>query len=115
MSSCPTYPATTVGQAADLLVDDANRMHQLVHGGVDTVVETCEGNGDIPSWARALNQRATYKTPLDWANGTTETDLTQPRTFDDQIYVPLRTPTTMGVSPGDDWSLYSYTNMLYDV
>lgn len=111
--ACPnlTYPSTTNQQAIDLNIHNSNQFHILINGGVTDEIETCEGNGNLPSWAKALNERATYKTPLAWAVSSTETDLTQPRTFNDQIYVPLRTPALMDTSPDNNWSLYSFTNI----
>lgn len=106
------YPATTNQQAIDLNIHNSNQFHILINGSVTDEIETCEGNGNLPSWAKALNERATYKTPLAWQIGVTETDLTQPRVFDDQIYVPLRTPALMDTSPDNNWSLYSYTQII---
>src|SRR5690606_27123782 len=62
-------------------------------------VETFEGNGNIPSVAKAMYDAAAYKEPIAWVNGDTEADLLQPRLYLDNVYVPLYVPAPLTASP----------------
>lgn len=104
------YPSTTNDQAVALNIDNANKFHEVVNGSITTTVSTYEGNGTIPSVAKALFDAAAYKTPLAWESGVTETDLVQPRVFGGNLYVPLQVPAAMSVSPDSNWRLFQQLN-----
>lgn len=103
----PIYPAVTNQQAISLNIFNAEQFHQIVNGGITTTVQTYEGNGNIPSVAKAMYDAAAYKVPVDWVDGGTETELMQPRKYLDNIYVPLYVPAPMTASPDSSvWRLY---------
>lgn len=102
-----TYPATNNSEAIDLNIDSANRWRSILTGDVNTIVETFEGGGTVPSISKALADLAAYKSPLEWASGETETDLLQPRSLNDFLFVPLRVPAPMDALPSDAyWKVY---------
>ena len=107
MATKPTVPATNNAEAIELNIFTANQFQTLVFGGVDDEVETYEGGAYLPSVAKALNEMATYKGPIPWIDGGTETDILQPREFGGFVYVPTRVPAPMGIIPTDSyWKLY---------
>lgn len=107
MATTPVYPATTNQQAIALNIFNAEQFHQIVNGDISTTVETFEGNGNIPSVAKALYDAVAYKEPVAWVNGDTELDLVQPRLYLDNVYVPLYVPAPMGASPDSSvWRLW---------
>ena len=91
------YPAETFSEAVDLAIDGANKLRNFVNGDITTDITTEEGV--IPSVAKALNEAAAYKTPIAWNNGDVQTDLLQPRDFNNIVYVPRTIPVTLGASP----------------
>jgi len=102
-----TYPATNNQEAVDLNILNANAFHMVLNGDVTTDVPTYEGNGTIPSVAKALHTMAAYKAPIPWEEGVSEADILQPRTFADNIFVPIRVPAVMDSIPSDlYWKLY---------
>lgn len=105
--TAPVYPATTSAEAVALTISNANQLHEVVNGDTETVVETFEGLGSIPSVAKALKDAAAYKVPTAWAEGVTETELLQPRIYEGSVFVPLMAPAPMGVIPDSNWRLYS--------
>lgn len=104
----PIYPATSNQQAIDLNISNANQFFTILQGGIEDFIPTYEGNGEIPSVAKALNEAAAYKVPLPWQTTGEETDLLQPREFNDDIYVPLKVPAEFSTAPSNEfWRLYS--------
>jgi len=102
----PVYPATNNAEAVELNIYNANQFFTVLNGGIDASISTYEGNGDIPSIAKALNEAAAYKTPLDWATSGEETDLLQPRLFENGLYIPLKVPAPFAASPSSSaWRL----------
>lgn len=105
------FPAETFSEAVDLAIDGANKLRDFVNGDINTTISTEEG-GDIPSVAKALNEAAAYRTPIAWNNGDVQTDLVQPRDFNNSIYVPRIVPVTLGASPttgpSGEWRLLLY-------
>lgn len=103
----PTYPATNNQEAVDLNILNSNTFHIVVNGGITDEADTYEGNGKIPSVLKAINTMATYKAPIAWVDGGTETDILQPRLFGDFVFVPINVPAPMGSIPSDtNWKLY---------
>lgn len=98
MATYPTNPASTFLQATDLAVFASNQLYDFVNGDITVSIETEEG-GDIPSVAKALHEAAAYREPIAWSNGAVQTDLVQPRDFNNTIYVPRLVPVTLGASP----------------
>jgi len=104
----PIYPASNNQQAIDLNISNANQFFTILQGGIDDFIPTYEGNGEIPSVAKALNEAAAYKVPLAWTTTGEETDLLQPRIFNEDIYVPLTVPAPFSTAPSNEfWRLYS--------
>jgi hypothetical protein len=102
-----TYPATNNQEAVDLNILNANAFHMVLNGDATTDVPTYEGNGTIPSVAKALHTMAAYKVPIPWEEGVSEADILQPRVFADNIFVPIRVPAVMDSIPSDlYWKLY---------
>ncbi len=102
-----TYPANTNNEAIELNIQNANQFHKVLQGNITDFIETYEGEGDIPSVAKAMYEAAAYKVGLPWEQGTTETDLLQPRIFGNEYYVPLQVPAVMGEEPvNSSWRLY---------
>lgn len=102
-----TYPATNNKQAIDLNIDSANRWRQILTGDINTTVETFEGGGNVPSVAKAIADLAAYKSPIAWNEGSNETDILQPRTFNNFVFVPIRVPAPMDAIPNDFyWKAY---------
>jgi len=104
----PVYPASNNQQAIDLNISNANQFFTILQGGIDDFIPTYEGNGEIPSVAKALNEAAAYKVPLAWQTTGEETDLLQPREYNGDIYVPLSVPAPFSGAPSNSfWRLYS--------
>lgn len=104
----PVYPATNNSEAIELNISNANQFFTILQGGVDDYIQTYEGNGEIPSVAKALHEAAAYKTPLAWQTSGEETDLLQPRLFNGDIYVPLSVPAPFNAAPDSAyWRMYS--------
>ena len=102
------YPASNNQQAIDLNISNANQFFTILQGGIEDFIPTYEGNGEIPSVAKALNEAAAYKVPLAWQTTGEETDLLQPRIFNEDIYVPLSVPAPFSGAPSNSfWRLYS--------
>jgi len=107
MAISPTYPAQNYDDAVELTIFSSNQFHLVLQGDVDTEVPTYEGNGNIPSVSKALNEMAAYKVPIAWSSGSSETDLMQPRLFADYVYVPTISPALMDAAPDNTyWKLY---------
>lgn len=103
-----TYPATTNDEAVALNVQTSNQFSEVINGSITKEVTTYEGNGPIPSVSKALYDAAAYKVPTAWSAGGTETDLMQPREYNNRIYVPLAVPADMDSVPDStQWRLYS--------
>lgn len=103
----PIYPATTNQQAIALTIFNAEQFHQIINGSITTSVQTYEGHGNIPSVAKALHDAAAYKEPIAWVSGDIETELMQPRLYNNNVYVPLQVPAVMGATPDSNvWRLY---------
>lgn len=101
------YPATSNSEAVDLNIDSANRWRSILVGDVNTLVETFEGGGTVPSISKAIADLAAYKSPIAWEAGAEETDLLQPRLFSDFLFVPTKVPAPMDVLPSDSyWKVY---------
>lgn len=104
----PVYPASNNQQAIDLNISNANQFFTILQGGIDDFIPTYEGNGEIPSVAKALNEAAAYKVPVAWQTTGEETDLLQPREYNGDIYVPLSVPAPFSGAPSNSfWRLYS--------
>lgn len=102
------YPATNNDEAVALIIQNADQFHTVVQGSILDTIPTYEGNGNIPSVAKAMYDAAAYKVPVDWASGSTETELMQPRIYNNNLYVPLQVPALMDPIPDDTkWRLYS--------
>ena len=107
----PVYPATNNAEAIELNISNANQFFTILQGGIDDFIVTYEGNGEIPSVAKALHEAAAYRTPLPWQTSGEETDLLQPRLFDGDIYVPLSVPAPFNTTPDNAyWRMYSTRN-----
>lgn len=103
----PTYPAVNFNDAVELNIFNANQFHLVMQGDINTDVITYEGNGVIPSVQKALHNMAVYKTPTLWVIGEEQTDLVQPRLYEDFIFVPISVPQILGTFPTDaGWKLY---------
>ena len=116
----PKYPAVTNAEAIDLNIFTSNQFYTVLQGGIDDSITTYEGNGDIPSVAKALNEAAAYKVPLAWQTTGEATDLMQPYEYDGNVYVPISVPAPFSAAPSiDHWRLYSekqpkvYANTLF--
>lgn len=102
------FPAENNDEAVALAIQTSNQFHDVVQGSIIETIPTYEGNGNIPSVAKALYDAAAYKVPIDWSSGSTETELMQPRIYNDNIYVPIQVPALMDPIPDDTkWRLYS--------
>ena len=100
------YPATSNSEAIELNISNANQFFTILRGGPDDSIPTFEGFGEVPSVAKALAEAAAYKTPLPWQTTGTQSDILQPRVFNDEIYVPLKSPASFGTTPSSsDWRL----------
>lgn len=105
--STPIYPAVNNQQAVELNILNSNVFHNIVNGDIDTEVDTYEGNGKVPSVLKALHDMAVYKTPMEWEAGVVQTDMLQPRVYSNLIFVPIKSPVTMGTLPDENsWKLY---------
>lgn len=103
-----TYPATNNDEAVELAIQTANQFHTVLQGTILEDIPTYEGNGSIPSVAKAMYEAAAYKVPTNWSSGGTESDLMQPRIYNNNIYVPIQVPADMDPIPDDtQWRLYS--------
>lgn len=103
----PIYPPQNNAEAIELNIHNSDQFHQVLNGDINTDIDTYEGNGKIPSVAKAMFTMAAYRTPIDWVEGETETELTQTRLFNGFVYVPTMVPAPMGSAPTDsNWKLY---------
>lgn len=98
----PQYPATTLAEAEDILVFSGNQIHDIVNG--DAVTTVTAEDGEIPSIRKTLVDNFVFKSPLDWANGSSETVYNQLRKFTDGSwwYAPMAldtNPIPMWVTP----------------
>lgn len=108
----PVYPATNNAEAIELNISNANQFFTILQGGIDDFIVTYEGNGEIPSVARALHEAAAYKTPLPWETTGEETDLLQPRVFEGGAYAPLQVPAPFSERPSINYWRLLQTNVV---
>ena len=52
------YPASNNAEAIALNISNANQFYTVLQGSIDDFIPTYEGNGEIPSVAKALNEAA---------------------------------------------------------
>lgn len=104
----PVYPASNNAEAIALNISNANQFFTVLQGGIDDFIPTYEGNGEIPSVAKALNEAAAYRVPLPWETSGQETDLMQPYEYNGNVYVPRKVPALFSTAPDTEyWRLYS--------
>tara|TARA_Y100000593_G_scaffold94032_1_gene191187 strand:- start:2597 stop:5122 length:2526 start_codon:yes stop_codon:yes gene_type:complete len=104
----PVYPASNNAEAIALNISNANQFYTVLQGSIDDFIPTYEGNGEIPSVAKALNEAAAYRVPLPWETSGQETDLMQPYEYNGNVYVPISVPAPFSAAPDNNfWRLYS--------
>jgi len=108
----PVYPATNNAEAIELNISNANQFFTILQGGIDDFIVTYEGNGEIPSVARALHEAAAYKAPLPWETTGEETQLLQTYSFEGGIYAPITVPAPFSTTPDSDFWRLLQTNVI---
>ena len=112
--SNPNYPATSLAQAVDLTIEDANLLHDVINADSTTTIEV--DDGPIPSLRKSLIDNFYYIDPIAWNNGSPVTKFNQLVKFTDGTLwlaptASTTNPILMGVTPVGDslWKLSLYS------
>ena len=114
----PDYPASTIGQATSLVLDNGNTLHKIINGTSEENIEV--EDGVIPTLRKSIKEAFYYKDPIDWVENDPVTVYNQLVKWTDGTLwlAPTATgsnPILMGTSPvGDDlWILSAFSAYSY--